>query len=250
MNGLSRIGDFMPDFGGRLAIASGECAIHGAADALVRTGSAWHCRECLDEQMAVDHVARLAAERTAMLVKLVGIPPRYQGQKFVASTPAQKQVRQIAAAFRDAVIPGGVWACLVLVGDVGTGKTLLACEFAESYINRLYRSVRLITAKSMIAAIQSSYGREGKSEDVEIDRFVQCDLLILDEVDAIANKDNASLLLTEIINRRYSANKPMIVITNQPFADLGQFVGDRVLDRMHENAFVCDCDWPSYRRRP
>jgi DNA replication protein DnaC len=56
------------------------------------------------------------------------------------------------------------------------------------------------------------------------------------------------LLLTEIINRRYNAEKPVVVITNQAFDTLARFVGDRVADRLHENAYVCAFSWPSFRR--
>jgi DNA replication protein DnaC len=135
------------------------------------------------------------------------------------------------------------------MGNVGTGKTLLASELAESLIEGLSMSVRYCTAKQMIAEIQAAYSAEGKSEEMEVLRFVQYGLLILDEIDAKPDRENANLLLTEVINRRYNAEMPVVVITNQPFDNLAKFVGDRVDDRLHENAFVCSFDWPSFRRQ-
>lgn len=236
----------------RLAEASmvaGVCDQHGAAEVLVRDGRAWYCPACLERGKSEELRAQWLAARAADLHQIATIPPRYRGQRFPVSAPAHKRVRAIAAAFRDQVLTSTTptWGCLTLMGNVGTGKTLLACEFGESAITRLGLSVRYCTAKTMIAEIQASYGREGKSEDGEIARFVQYDLLILDEVDAIPNKDNAALLLTEVVNQRYGALKPLIVITNQALATLGEFVGDRVADRLAENAFVCAFDWPSFR---
>jgi DNA replication protein DnaC len=233
----------------RLQMAEGSCATHGPASVLLRAGLPWYCPACLEAQKKAEYDAQWAAARVADLHAIAEIPAKYRGQKFVATTPGHKAVRAIAASFRDFIIAEARWACLILLGDVGTGKTQLACEFAESCINKLGRSVRYVTAKGMISEIQASYGAEGKSEDSEIDRFVQYDILILDEIDAIPAKDNAALLLTEIINRRYGNDKPMIVITNQPLAGLAKFVGDRVHDRLHENSFVCPFDWPSFRRR-
>lgn len=247
MNAPEKISSLLPAHG-RMTRINGECETHGAADALVLDGRAWYCPECLAATQRAAYAAEWARERNESLHKIADIPARYRGQKFTSSSPEHKAVRSIAASFRDFVMLEQRWAALILMGNVGTGKTLLACEFGESYITRLSRSVRYVTAKGMISEIQASYGREGKSEDSEIERFVQYDMLILDEIDAIPSKDNAALLLTEIINRRYGANKPMIVITNQPFDSLAQFVGDRVHDRLHENAFVCDFDWPSFRR--
>lgn len=247
MNEMVKVSALLPARG-RMTRINGICETHGAADALALDGRPWYCPECLAATQKADYAAQWARERGESLHKIADFPPRYRGQKFTSSSDKHKAVRSIAASFRDFVMLERRWAALILMGDVGTGKTQLACEFGESYIGRLSRSVRYVTAKGMIGEIQACYGREGKSEDAEIERFVQYDMLILDEIDAIPSKDNAALLLTEIINRRYGANKPMIVITNQPFDSLAQFVGDRVHDRLRENAFVCDFDWPSFRR--
>jgi DNA replication protein DnaC len=140
------------------------------------------------------------------------------------------------------------WTVLALVGGVGTGKTLLACELAVALIDKLGLSVRYATAQAIVSEVQATYGAEGKSEETEIARFAQYDVLIIDEIDAKRSSENANLLLTEIINRRYNAEKPVVVITNQAFDTLARFVGDRVADRLHENAYVCAFSWPSFRR--
>lgn len=247
MNAPLNAGSLLASLNSRLSQMDGECDRHGAATVLVRSGMAWYCPACLEGQKQAEYAAQWAAERNATLHAIADIPSKYRGQRFVPTTPEHKAVRVIAASFRDFIIAESRWAALILMGDVGTGKTQLACEFAESFIGKLSRSVRYVTAKGMISEIQSSYGREGKSEESEIERFVQYDILILDEIDAISTRENSALLLTEIINRRYSNDKPMIVITNQPFDDLAKYVGDRVHDRLHENAFVCSFDWPSFR---
>jgi DNA replication protein DnaC len=227
------------------------CNEHGRQEALVRKdGGAWACPKCHEEQVAKAEREKWLAARAATLLKIATIPPRYMGQKFIAHTPAMKDMRRQVVAFRDFVLAEPTWAALILIGEPGTGKTLLASEFAESWVKNLSRSARYTTANGMVKEIQSAYGREGTSEEAEILRFVQYDLLILDEIDAKPDRENANLLLTEIINRRYNENKPVIAISNQPFESLGAFVGDRVYSRLHENAFIGAFTWGDFRKRP
>ncbi|WP_338762061.1 ATP-binding protein [Massilia sp. METH4] len=245
---MEHIENIMPGLAGRLAMLAGECAQHGAAEILARAGAAWHCPRCLEAQLLAERTTGWMAERAVALLSGATIPAKYVDQQFVASTPEQKEARRTVRMFRDFILKEQAWASLVMIGTTGTGKTLLACEMAQSLIKNASRSVRYITATGMIGEIQASYGREGKSEEGEILRFVQYDVLILDEIDAIRATGNAALLLTEIVNRRYNENKPMIAISNQPFADLARFVGDRVYSRLHENAFVAAFNWADARR--
>jgi DNA replication protein DnaC len=232
----------------RMHMLAGSCEQHGAADVLVRTGAAWHCPRCLDALLAAEARDSWMAERAAALMTAATIPKKYVGQKFIASTSEQKTVRHTTRLFRDFILGEPAWGTLILSGTTGTGKTLLACDLAQSLISNAVRSIRYITANGMISEIQASYSHESKTQEGEILRFLQYDILILDEIDAKPDRENANLLLTEVINRRYNDNKPVIAISNQPLADLAKFVGDRVHSRLHENAFICAFNWADARK--
>lgn len=245
---LQPVGGLLAGFGARLAMVSGECIQHGPATVLTRAGTDWNCPQCLEMAMAAETRAKWLTARAADLMATASIPAKYVGQRFAASTDEQRAVLRTVQLYRDFILREQAWAALILVGITGTGKTLLACQLAQSLIAKASRSVRYITAAGMISEIQATYGREGKSEEGEIMRFAQYDVLVLDEIDAIRNTDNANLLLTEIINRRYNDNKPVIVISNQPFENLAKYTGERVHSRLYENAFVCDFRWADARR--
>jgi len=247
MSGFQHVGSLIEGLGARLQYVDGSCGEHGASKVLARSGAGWYCPHCLDQQKRPDFDAIWAKDRREHVAKAADIPARYRGQSFKGLTDEHKAIRAIAARFRDAITPAPRWAVLLMVGEVGTGKTLLACELTEAYIAKTGRSARYITARGMISEIQSSYGREGKAEETEIARFARYDLLVLDEIDAVSDKDNAKLLLTEVVNRRYSNNKPMIAITNQKLDTLKDFVGDRVHDRLRDNAYPCNFPWESQR---
>jgi DNA replication protein DnaC len=248
MSEFQKAGGLLQSLGARLQYAEGACDSHGTSKVLARVGLGWYCPHCLDQQKRPEFDAAVAKDRSEHLAKVAEIPARYRGQMFKGLTDEHKAIRAIAAKFRDFILAAPQWAVLLMVGEVGTGKTLLACELTEAYIAKTGRSARYITAKGMISEIQASYGREGKSEDSEIARFVQYGLLVLDEIDAVPDRDNAKLLLTEVINRRYSNNRPVIAITNQKLDTLKDYVGDRVNDRLRENAFPCNFGWESQRR--
>lgn len=229
----------------------GECPTHGKATVYwpkFLADRAWSCPTCAQIRAKEESERKWLEDCRDTLHRIACVPQKYRGSRFEAATPEQKIVRSTVKAFRDAIANLQHWAVLVLFGGVGTGKTLLASELAEALIDNLSMSVRYCTAKQMIAEIQASYSTEGKSEEGEVLRFVQYQLLILDEIDAKPDRENANLLLTEVINRRYNEQKPVIAISNQPLADLARFVGDRVHSRLHENAFICAFNWADARK--
>lgn len=247
-DGMDTPAEFLGQFGTHLVMVAGHCPTHGAANMLTRMGAAWTCPCCLDAALKTEKQAIWMAQRSADIMAAACIPKKYVGARFAAGTEAQRAMRLTVQAFRDFILQKPTWAALVMAGKTGTGKTLVACELAQSLVTRAAMSVRYITAKGMISEIQASYGRDGKSEEGEILRFAQYDVLILDEIDALPDRENGKLLLTEIVNRRYNDNKPVIVISNQSLATLAQFVGDRVHSRLYENSFPCDFSWEDYRR--
>ncbi|MEN9868223.1 MAG: hypothetical protein RL748_3813 [Pseudomonadota bacterium] len=235
----------------RLVWTDGQCSQHGPSRILIHAQhSQWQCPTCFEVELEAKARREWVDERIAHLQAHTHIPAKYREQRFIASTEKQKAVRSLVMAFRDSIVQKNDWAALILTGDNGTGKTLLACEFARTYILKHLRSVRYTTTHGMIADIQASYSQPDKSEESEIARYAQYDLLILDEVDVKRDKPNAQLLLSEVIGRRYANGKPVIVISNQGFDLLEAFLGKRVHDRLHENAVICNFDWPSYRRDP
>ncbi|GAB3416748.1 ATP-binding protein [Massilia agilis] len=233
----------------------GTCETHGMQIVYLHPNfgaRAWYCPECHFKACRDADAERQRKERAKDLHAIADVPKRYRGQDFKATTAPHRAVRMQVKAFRDAIAAGRKWAVLALIGLPGTGKTLVASELAESLINSLSISVRYCTAKQMISEIQVAYSPSGKAqgmtEESEVQRFCRYDLLILDEIDATPDTENSKLLLTEVINRRYNAELPVVVISNQAFENLGKYVTDRVDDRLHENSFVCSFDWPSFRR--
>ena len=89
-----------------------------------------------------------------------------------------------------------------------------------------------------------------KTEQDAINWFLTPDLLILDEVGVQFGSDAEKMIMFEVLNERYQNMKPTILISNLLPANLQEFVGERVMDRMKENGGrILQFDWKSNREK-
>lgn len=249
--GLKPIGAGLADLMDRFEKRNIECEAHGEQTVLVRRDSqnVVGCPACLEKTRAEAERAKWIEERRGHLHRIARIPQKYIGARFEPLTDGMKAARIAAKTFMQSVQMGEGWAVLMLNGPTGTGKTLLACEIGQALINRSSVSVRYATSAQVISEIKSSYASQDKSEEGEIQRFAEYGVLILDEADIFRGTDNDRLLLNEVINRRYSSGKPMIVATNETMDGLEAVLGDRIASRLSENQFHVQCTWPDFRRK-
>lgn len=239
---------------GKLSVAQGECEEHGAFETFVMNEQAPRCPTCHQRERRAQDVLQANARRLAWLMEVAHIPARYAGagfKTFIPHTPAQREVlarfKRYLAGFGKTVEQGGG---LIVTGGVGTGKTHLVCALANNILHQYGRTVRYCTAQQMLAEIKAAYGEEGKSEAAEVARFAAYDLLIIDEVDVHRSSETDLLLLFAVINQRYNALRPSVLVSNQSVAMLKDCIGPRSVDRVLELGEVIACDWPSYRTRP
>jgi DNA replication protein DnaC len=90
----------------------------------------------------------------------------------------------------------------------------------------------------------------GKRKEL-VNKFVACNLLIIDEFGMKTMPQNAADDLLEIIHRRYQTGST-IFATNRPVADWGTLLGDvpatsAILDRFLDNAELIQIKGKSYR---
>lgn len=75
------------------------------------------------------------------------------------------------------------------------------------------------------------------------------DLLVIDEVGASRGSDWEVQLLHEVIDRRYQAVRPTIVVSNLTTTDLKDYIGERALDRLRQGGGdLVGFTWASVRR--
>lgn len=137
---------------------------------------------------------------------------------------------------------GGIVA---LIGPRGTGKTRFAAEAMRNYSPD---RGAYTTAMGLFLRIRASFGKASKeSEDDIVSEMAKTQLLILDEVQERGNSAWEDRILTHILDRRYGAMAPTIVIANLTEAALVDCLGDSIISRLTETGGILEIDGPSHR---
>lgn len=236
------------------------CAMHGEYTSyLVRAG--WS--GCVSCDLAAERAA-FDGERTAWRQELrarewreklgrAAIPERFADRRLATYVPSCQQAeRALSVAMQyadqfDAALARGT--CLIFCGDVGTGKTHLAVGIAHAVLEQGRQAVFTSVLRAA-RSVKETYSKgSGKTEAQAIRDLVEPDLLILDEVGVQFGTDAEKIILFEIINGRYEAARPTIVISNLAVKELEAYLGARSFDRLREGGGrLVVFDWESFRR--
>ncbi|MEN7429667.1 ATP-binding protein [Chromobacterium sp. TRC.1.1.SA] len=231
-----------------LARVSGHCATHGEFVAHVLPGRVPLCLRCDVEREAAN---RLAEQRRAVLWGC-GVPGTFREAKFrdlLEVCPEQVAVLQAFKGWVARVGKDRSAGNVVMVGSTGTGKTHMASAAALNLIAHCGLDVRYVTSDQMRVEVCETWGKPGRSENVELRRLAMCPLLIIDEVDILDSNGHGLRILTNVIAARSRAGFPTVFISNQTKERLIEIVGQRAVSRMYENALVLQCYWEDFRAR-
>ncbi|HAT42378.1 MAG TPA: hypothetical protein DCS87_11770 [Rheinheimera sp.] len=198
------------------------------------------CAAALKVKEQNDDAARRQREEQARVERKrceAGVGLRYVQscfESFVAETHEQRKALSECVAYADHIAGGG-HANLVMSGQVGTGKTMLACAM----VNRLLssgRRVRIVNLGHIVRDIKDSWQKTGCKTETDIIReLVQLDLLVIDEVGQQRGTETELLLIFEIIDGRYKAMLPTVLISNLDKKGIVEAIGERAFDRLRQD---------------
>ncbi|EKO3578637.1 ATP-binding protein [Vibrio metschnikovii] len=136
----------------------------------------------------------------------------------------------------------------VYSGTTGTGKNHLASAIGNNLLAR-GKSVMLISVPDLMMKIRDKYNSNSSMTEAKfIEVLSQVDLLVLDEVGVQRKSDHENIMLSTIIDARWSNDLPTGILTNLGYEELQGLLGERVVERLLDNggewiSFV----WESFR---
>lgn len=138
---------------------------------------------------------------------LAEVPMRYAGKTFADYEVTGDNGRAVALAKKFCEVKPD--AGLYLFGECGTGKTFLAAIIAQEFMKDFQRVI-FGDVPALMHKIKASFdGGENP-----IDRYCDCDLLVLDDIGAGQITEWNVGQLYQILNARYSNGKPVIATSN------------------------------------
>jgi len=139
---------------------------------------------------------------------------------------------------------------VILIGEGGTGKTMLATALGVCACQQ-GRRVRFTTLAGLATELQEADSRKELARVVG--RYSRIEVLCLDELGYLALPDGAAELVFQVISERNERGS-LIVTTNLPFGEWTKVFPDArlakaVVDRITHKAHIIDTGTESWRFR-
>lgn len=137
---------------------------------------------------------------------------------------------------------------MIMVGGVGTGKTLLASAMIDSLVDNNH--CEMIKTIDIVREMKSTWSKDSeRTEESLIKHYRSLDLLILDEVGSQFGSDTEKLFIFDIIDGRYQDMKQTVLISNLDIDGIKDVIGERCVDRLREGGgSMIAFDWASSRK--
>ncbi len=173
----------------------------------------------------------------------IGLNDRYRFDRFVIGSHNQLAT---AACRRVADAPAAAYNPLFIYGDTGLGKTHLMHAIGHAILERLPdRRVVYTTSEQftneMITAIQS--GRTANFRQ----RYRQVDVLLVDDVHFLGNKEGTQEEFFHTFNALYDAQKQIVITSDRPPPEIPG-LQERLVSRF-EWGLVSDIKPPDFETR-
>ena len=139
---------------------------------------------------------------------------------------------------------------VILIGESGTGKTMLATALAVCACQQ-GRRVRFTTLAGLANELQEAESRRELARVIA--RYARTDLVALDELGYLALPEGAAELVFQVISERNERGS-LIVTTNLPFGEWTKVFPDprlakAVVDRITHRAHIIETGTESWRFR-
>ncbi len=118
---------------------------------------------------------------------------------------------------------------VLFMGKTGLGKTHLSAAIAGAVAMKGYR-VLYETSQKLFDTYEAA--RFGRDNAPDTDKYLNCDLLIIDDLGAECGSQYTAATFFNLLNTRLIEGKPILINTNLNRPQLEKMYGERVLSRL------------------
>lgn len=215
------------------------------------------CTKCVQERQdkidkeAFERYERETKSRVYDKLTSAGVSARNvekQFDSYIADTEDKKKALSAATDYANSVCGYGKGFNLILVGTTGTGKTHLANAITNHCILS-GKTCATVQLKNLISEYRASWtDRASLSSTEVIEKYGSMKGLVIDEIGLDDVTQNESVIIFELINKRYDNMLTTAFVSNLNANGLKEVLGDRVSDRIKEdNPRFVIMNWESAR---
>lgn len=233
-----------------------HCKTHGTYRGRPYTitgGRTWIKPACV-ECRASEKAREVETDPQTRALLNAGIPAKFRQaalENYHTDEPGQERALKIARRYVDGFEERrAVGGSLLFSGETGTGKTHLACAVLQAVLDAGW-SVRYTDAWALTQEVKATFTRgHHESEAQAMARYITPDLLVIDEIGVQYGSDTEKAILHRVLDQRYLAQRPGIVIGNLDLQGLQDYLGPRAVSRLHEaGGLLVTFDWEDHRMR-
>lgn len=202
----------------------------------------YHCEKCSDTgYVGIDICECLKKEIVKASLESSGLYSLTQSQSFDTFSLDYYEKNDKMIMSRNLAIlksyaqsfEAGASDSFLFIGGTGLGKTHLSTSVARAVIERgayvVYESAVMLFADFEA----KQFGRSGLRDEAEdTEKYLDCDLLIIDDLGCEMTNQFTLLCLYNILNTRIIKHKSTIISTNLSQSDLRKRYSDRVTSRI------------------
>lgn len=191
------------------------------------------------EKMIKELEAQVEAKKNIERLNSAGVGERFKKRNFknFKITEENKKAYELTIKFIEAFKSKKIEKGLLFKGNVGVGKTHLACAIIHEIIKDGYK-VGYGNITDIIGRIYDTYAVDKKEKEAEIlKELISYDLLVIDDLGKENGTENSTRILYNLINRLYEECKPVIITTNLSAKELEikyQSSGKAIVSRITE----------------
>ena len=127
---------------------------------------------------------------------------------------------------------GGAGKTMLFVGKTGTGKTHLSTAIAKAVIEAGFEVI-YDSAQNIVLAFENDKFRSGYGPyEPKADKYLECDLLILDDLGTEFTNQFTVSCLYNLINTRQNRGLATVISTNLSAKELSEKYEDRIYSRI------------------